>query len=68
VLTGAQAVVERRHNDGKERQHLELSVRAEEGETELESEGERCRVLWGWSSPYIGGRGSAGEVAMSRNG
>jgi hypothetical protein len=32
---------------------VELSVRAEEGTRVLEREGERCRVLRGWSLPFI---------------
>jgi hypothetical protein len=40
-------VVERRCDDGEERRWLELIAGAEEGERELESEGERCGVLQG---------------------
>jgi hypothetical protein len=53
VLNGAQATMERRRDDSKEWWQLELGVRAKEGERELKSEGERCGVLRGWSSPFI---------------
>jgi hypothetical protein len=40
---------------------LNSDARAEEGENELESEGERCGVLRGWSSPFIGVEGASGR-------
>jgi hypothetical protein len=61
VLTGSQATAERRRNDGEERRWLELGARAEEGESELESKEERCGVLRGCSSPFIGARGASGR-------
>jgi hypothetical protein len=45
VLTGAQALAKRQHNDGVELWWLELGMRAEEGERECEIEGERCGVI-----------------------
>jgi hypothetical protein len=41
VLTGARAVMERRHDGGEERQRLELGVRVKEGSRELGREGKR---------------------------
>jgi hypothetical protein len=32
-----------------------------DGEGELKSEGERCGVLRGWSSPFIGTGGASGR-------
>jgi hypothetical protein len=55
VLPGAQAVVE-------------LSVRAEEGARVLEREGERCRVLRGWSLPFIVVGGASGRRARAVTG
>jgi hypothetical protein len=46
-------------------------VRAEEGERELGSEGECCRVLWGRGGvelTFYNGRGSAEEAATADNG
>jgi hypothetical protein len=48
-------------DDGEERWWLDLGVRVEEGEGELKSEGERCGVLRGWSSPFIGTGGASGR-------
>jgi hypothetical protein len=44
----------------EDRQRLELSVRAEEGERELGNEGNRCGDGLGWSSPFYNGRGAPG--------
>jgi hypothetical protein len=68
VLTGAQSTVERRHDDGEERWRLELSARAEEGKRELKSEGKRCGVLQGWSSPFIMAGGALGRQQLSVTG
>jgi hypothetical protein len=54
-------------DDGEERQWLELVERAEEGEGELESEGERCGVLWGVYLALSRGRGSTREAATGCN-
>jgi hypothetical protein len=59
---------ERWHDNDEEWQWLELSVRVEEGERErereLRSEGEKCGVGRGWTSPIYRGLGSTGEAAM----
>jgi hypothetical protein len=40
--------------------------RARERERELVSKGERCGVLWGWCSPFIGvGEVMAGLMALT---
>jgi hypothetical protein len=58
VLSRAQVVAERQRDDGELWWWLELGVRVVEGEIELESDGERCGVPRGWSSPFIGTRGA----------
>jgi hypothetical protein len=45
----------RRHDDDEERWRLELGAGVEEGERDLESEGERCVVL-----TFYRGRGEPG--------
>jgi hypothetical protein len=57
VLTRARAAVERRHDEGKDRRWLELSVRAKEVTRELEREGKRGGEGQGCSSPFIGAEG-----------
>jgi hypothetical protein len=59
-------VAERRHDDSEERRRLELGTRAEEGERELKSKGERCGVLWGGARLLLG-PGSAREAATGGN-
>jgi hypothetical protein len=44
----------------EDRQRLELSARAEEGERELGNEGNRCGDGRGWNSPFYNGRGAPG--------
>jgi hypothetical protein len=60
--------VNRRCDNGKERQRFELVVRAEEGERELQSEEGRCGVLRGCSSPFIWAGGAPGWRQRAVNG
>jgi hypothetical protein len=62
VLTRARAAMERRRDEGEERQRLELGVR------ELGREGKRGGEGRGCSSPFIGGEGALGRGDWGCNG
>jgi hypothetical protein len=61
VLTRARTMVVMWCDDGEERRQRKLSVRAEEGERELGSKGERCAVLWVWCLPFTRAGGALGR-------
>jgi hypothetical protein len=61
VLTGTQAVAERRCDGEEDRWWLELATRVREGVRELKSEGESGGEGRGCSRVYIGCRGAPGR-------